>query len=48
MKSEVKEKVEIENIRNFINSSSLGVYEKYIIIRGNHKYLVKSGRGFNK
>lgn len=45
MKNEVKEKVETENIRNFINSSSLGVYEKYIIIRDNHKYLVKSGRG---
>ena len=34
-----------ENIKNFINSSSLGVYTKYIIIKDNHKYLVKSGRG---
>lgn len=33
-----------ENIRNFINSSSLGVYTKYIIIKDNYKYLVKSGR----
>lgn len=36
--------METKNIRNFINSSSLGVYEKYIIIKDNHKYLVKSGR----
>jgi hypothetical protein len=36
--------VETKNITNFINSSSLGVYEKYIVIKDNHKYLVKSGR----
>lgn len=29
------------NIRNFINSSSLGVYTKYIKVIDGHKYLVK-------
>lgn len=33
-----------DNIKNFINTSSLGVYEKYIDIRDDYKYLVKSGR----
>ena len=33
------------NIRNFISSSSLGVYTKYIRIEDGVKYLVKSGRG---
>ena len=36
------------DIRNFINSSSLGVYTKYIEIVDGHKYLVKSGRGDGK
>ncbi|MEG2656917.1 MAG: hypothetical protein RSA29_14575 [Clostridium sp.] len=36
------------NIRNFINSSSLGVYTKYIEITDGQKYLVKSGRGDGK
>ena len=33
------------NIRSFINSSSLGVYTKYIRVEDGIKYLVKSGRG---
>lgn len=33
------------NIKNFINSSSLGVYTKYVRIVNGSKYLVKSGRG---
>lgn len=33
------------DIKNFINSSSLGVYTKYIKVIDGHKYLVKSGRG---
>lgn len=36
------------DIRNFINSSSLGVYTKYIKIIDGHRYLVKSGRGDGK
>lgn len=36
------------SIRNFINSSSLGVYTKYIRIEDGQKYLVKSGRGDGK
>jgi hypothetical protein len=36
------------NIRNFINSSSLGVYTKYIRLVNGTKYLVKSGRGDGK
>lgn len=37
-----------ENIKNFINSSSLGVYTKYIRVENGVKYLVKSGRGDGK
>ena len=37
-----------EDIKNYINSSSLGVYMKYIILINNEKYLVKSGRGENE
>jgi len=33
------------NIKNYINSSSLGVYTKYVRLVGEKKYLVKSGRG---
>ncbi|MGL4876008.1 MAG: HipA family kinase [Clostridium sp.] len=40
--------MEDDNIRNFINSSSLGVYTKYIKIVDGYKYLVKSGRGDGK
>lgn len=40
--------MEDNNIKNFINSSSLGVYTKYIKIIDGHKYLVKSGRGDGK
>ncbi|NFQ38146.1 HipA domain-containing protein [Clostridium botulinum] len=40
--------MEESNIRNFINSSSLGVYTKYIKIVDGQKYLVKSGRGDGK
>jgi len=36
------------NIRNFINSSSLGVYTKYVKVENGTKYLVKSGRGDGK
>lgn len=36
------------NIRNFINSSSLGVYTKYVRVVNGDKYLVKSGRGDGK
>lgn len=36
------------NIRNFINSSSLGVYTKYVRVVDGTKYLVKSGRGDRK
>ncbi|MBU3105117.1 HipA family kinase [Clostridium gasigenes] len=36
------------DIRNFINSSSLGVYTKYIKVVDGYKYLVKSGRGDGK
>lgn len=36
------------DIRNFINSSSLGVYTKYIEFLDGQKYLVKSGRGDGK
>jgi len=36
------------NIRNFINSSSLGVYTKYVRVVNGTKYLVKSGRGDGK
>ena len=36
------------NIRNFINSSSLGVYTKYVRVENGTKYLVKSGRGDGK
>jgi serine/threonine-protein kinase HipA len=41
-------KVSDNNIRNFINSSSLGVYTKYIRVVNGTKYLVKSGRGDGK
>ena len=37
-----------KDIKNYINSSSLGVYMKYIILINNEKYLVKSGRGENE
>lgn len=37
-----------DNIKNFINSSSLGVYTKYVRIENGMKYLVKSGRGNSK
>ncbi|NFO15362.1 hypothetical protein FDB34_14360 [Clostridium botulinum] len=40
--------MEESNIRNFINSSSLGVYTKYIKIVDGQKYLVKSGRSDGK
>lgn len=36
------------NIRNFINSSSLGVYTKYVRVENGTKYLVKLGRGAGK
>ena len=36
------------NIKNFINSSSLGVYTKYVRVVDGNKYLVKSGRGNEK
>lgn len=37
-----------KNIRNYVNSSSLGVYSKYIKEINGTKYLVKSGRGYNE
>lgn len=40
--------MEESNIRNFINSSSLGVYTKYIKIVDGQKYLVKLGRSDGK
>lgn len=36
------------DIRNFINSSSLGVYTKYVRVVNGTKYLIKSGRGDGK
>lgn len=37
-----------KNIKNYINSSSLGVYTKYIREVDGTRYLVKSGRGDSK
>ncbi len=37
-----------KNIRNYVNSSSLGVYSKYIKEINGTKYLVKSGRGYDE
>ncbi len=37
-----------ENIKDYINSSSLGVYTKYMRVAEDTKYLVKSGRGNGK
>lgn len=38
----------MKEIKNYINSSSLGVYTKYIREVNGTRYLVKSGRGNNK